>query len=158
MEPPLLAKPPTQSQRMAQSRRSTTPVHLTYPGFDQVGRGTRRSDLLDRGFPIPNPAAVPDPFDEAQPMAWQGTLLDTQHFEPAEKPKTITRPTKSRQMWRRINPGHMTQVWNTSQKACQNDEQREQQMAEFKFNAHLRKTDINTYANAYARQYPRIET
>jgi len=90
-------------------------------------------------------------------MAWQGTLLDTQHFDPALKPKTIARPTKSRHLWKRLNPGHMTQLWDTSQRVCQNDEQREEQMNQFAFNAHLRKTDINTYANAYARQYPRLD-
>ena len=158
VEAPLLAKPPSQhSQQLNRSRRPTTPVHMTYPGFDQVGRGTRRSDLLDRGFDIPDPRDVPDPFDENQPMAWQGTLLDTQHFDPALKPKTIARPTKSRHLWKRLNPGHMTQLWDTSQRVCQNDEQREEQMNQFAFNAHLRKTDINTYANAYARQYPRLD-
>ena len=147
-EPPMLVS----HKSAPRSRAPSTPLHVTYPGFDQVGRGARRSDLIDRGFPLPEPT---DPFDENQPMAWQGTLKSSMHYDPALKPQNVSRPTASRQMWKRINPGHMTQQWSSSQKDCQDEDVRQKQMKEFAFNAHLRKTDINMYANAYAIHYPK---
>jgi len=110
--------------------------------------------MLDRGFPLPDRDEIGDPFDESLPMKWQGSVHEAS-FDPPSRPANLTRPTKSRQMWKRINPGHMTQQWMTSQVACQDVKDRERVEKAFHFNAHLQKTDINMYANACAIHYPK---
>jgi len=130
---------------------STTPRHITFPGIDQIGRGTRRSAFIDRGAMV-QPTSN---YDERLKLGWQGTVAETG----AHRPDFMTgdprrsAPSKSRELWKRINAGFDKSEWRSIQTMCPAED--EKYFQSFQHNFHIPKTDMNKYANSFAVHYPK---